>query len=113
MFESADQKLDELQVDKFFGLYCDTNSTDASAISIITPATALVSGGAETRTLANGREGQMKYLFAKTAVGAITITPVNLKGYTTVVLGAAGRGATLIFCAGEWHCVSLGYGTMG
>ena len=113
MLESADQKIDKLLVDKMLALGIDLNSTDASAISLDTPVTALVSAGAETRTLANGREGQVKELIAFTAVGAITITPVNLRGYATVILGAAGRGAKLIFYNGEWHCVSLGYATMG
>ena len=114
MHQAADQIINKLDVSKVVCLGIDTNSTNASAISVLTPATALVStGAAETRTLPNGREGQYKALFCKTYVGDIVVTPVNLKGYATITFGAAGRGCELIFLAGEWHCIGAGYATLG
>ncbi len=109
MYEGPDSKIDKLVVDERFGVGTDTNSTDASAISVATPCTILTSGGAETRTLANGFEGQRKILVGGATVsGNITITPANLQGYTSIVIGAAGRGCELLFAAGQWHCFSLG-----
>jgi hypothetical protein len=113
MFESADQKINKLIVDEEFAVGSDTNATDASAISIATPCTILTSGGAETRTLGNGVEGQRKILVGGATVsGNITITPTNLQGYTSIVIGAAGRGCELLFAAGQWHCFSLGGATI-
>jgi len=113
MLESANQKIDELTVDEKLGLTVDTNSTNASAISVITPSTGIVTAGAETRTLPNGREGQIKTIFCKTYVGDCVITPASMGGaYTTITLGAAGRGCTLQYCNGEWHVIGLGGATI-
>jgi len=114
MHQAADTIFDKIKVEKATLLGVDVNSTNASAISLETPVTVLTSGGAETRTLANGREGQRKILLGGTTVtGAITITPASLQGYTNIAIGAAGRGCELLFTGGKWHCISLGYATMG
>jgi len=114
MHQAADTIFDKIKVEKATLLGTDLNVTNASAISLETPCTILTSGGAETRTLANGREGQRKILVGGTTVtGNIVITPASLQGYTTITIGAAGRGAELIFSAGKWHCFALGGAAMG
>jgi len=114
MHQAADSHFDKVLVEKMLAGGVDYNAVDASAISLETIITVLTSGGAETRTLANGREGQIKILQGGiTVTGAITITPSNLAGYATVVIAAAGRGAGLFFSRGEWHVFALGYATLG
>ena len=112
MLESANQKIDEVDIDEKLCLGIDYNSTDASAISVATLVTVLTSGGAETRTLPNGREGQVKILLGgSTVTGAITVTPAAMNGYSNVAIGDEGRGVILLFSKGKWSIIALGYAT--
>lgn len=113
MQESANQKIDKVIIDEELNVGIDTSSVAGAAISLATPCTIVTSAGAEARTLANGREGQRKIIVGGTTVtGNITVTPASMQGYTNVVIGAAGRGAELIFSAGKWHCFALGGATV-
>jgi hypothetical protein len=83
----------------------DTSSTNAGAISVVTPVTALVcTTGAETRTLANGYEGQIKFMFFMTdGGGTIAVTPANLRNGNTITFTDVNEGWLGIFYGGEWN----------
>ena len=108
MFQAAHNLFERIKVTTklmlygFLELQGDTNSTDASAISVVTGNTFLVSAGAETRTLANGIDGQVKTLIYITHVGNITVTPANLAAGTQITFSAAGACWQGVFKKGEW-----------
>jgi hypothetical protein len=104
MFESADQIINWLKVSKGLILATEVSSTTAEALSTDVPVTFLTSAAAETRTLPNAKEGQLKIIVAKaTLTGTVTLTPTNLANGTTLAFDAAGDFWIGIFHAGEWH----------
>ena len=62
-------------------------------------------------TIADGANGQMKTIINVSTAGtnAITITPANLRGGSTVTLNAVGETVTLIFKNSNWN-VMAGHG---
>jgi hypothetical protein len=83
----------------------------AGAISVTTAITHVVTNGTGTvLTLADGAEGQVKYIVLKTlTAGGQTdvITPAHASGYTTITMSAAGQSVHLLFTNGAW--VVVGY----
>jgi hypothetical protein len=98
---------DRLIAKKRLELVLDINSTDASAISLETPLTVLTAAGAETRTLANGYNGQIKVLIGGTLTGAVTVTPTGLEPSTNIVMTTKGGCWMGIFYDNAWHTLSL------
>ena len=101
--EGTKIEAERLKAGKRLQFGVDTSSVDASAISVETPVTALSSAGVATRTLADGYPGQIKFLFAMTIGGTITVTPAHLYNGTTIAFDAVNDGWLGIFYAGEWH----------
>lgn len=81
----------------------DTSSTNAGAISLATACTLIVSAGAETRTLAQGVEGQVKLLRMKTDGGDVTLTITgNPAASDVLVFGDAGDTVLLYYTDSQW-----------
>jgi hypothetical protein len=76
--------------------------TGAGAVSLTTIKTLLVTTGADALTLADGVEGQFKFIKMKTHGGNGTLTPSNLANGTTLTFDGAGDSAHLMFMDGEW-----------
>lgn len=59
-------------------------------------------------TLADGANGQIKTVINVSSSGtnAVTITPSNLRGHTSVTLNAPGETVTLIFKNSNWNIIS-------
>jgi hypothetical protein len=76
--------------------------TGPGAVSTTTIKTLLVTTGADALTLADGAEGQTKYIKMKTDGGDGTLTPSNLANGTTLTFNDAGDSAHLMFLDGEW-----------
>jgi len=78
--------------------------TGAGAVDLTSATTRLVTTGADALTLANGTDGQEKYIFMDTFGGAGTLTPASSLGYTTITFGADGDSVLLQFnsAAGAW-----------
>ena len=74
-----------------------------AAITEITATSATHSCG-----LADGSEGQVKTIIDTSASGtnAITITPSNLRGYSTITLNAPGESVTLLFKNSNWNVIA-------
>jgi len=82
--------------------------TGAGAVSIITSRTHFTDTGANALTLADGTDGQHKYIVQiGTSGGAGTLTPTNLGGYTTITFNAIGESVHLLFTNGEWYIVGI------
>jgi len=58
--------------------------------------------------LADGSDGQIKTIINISTSGsnAVTITPSNLRGYTTVTLNAPGETVTLVFKNSNWNIMA-------
>lgn len=105
MLESAGQIIPELLV-KLLMLDFDVSSVDAEVISTDKPVTFITqAGAAETRGLANGREGQIKILINTVYAADTVVTPTALVG-STITFNAAGDTWIGIFYAGEWHTLA-------
>ena len=78
----------------------------AGAVDVENFITELISTGAHALTLADGVEGQQKYIVMKTFVGISTITPTNLGNGTTLAFGAVGDACLLMFTNGSWYLMS-------
>jgi hypothetical protein len=76
--------------------------TGAGAVSLRTLHTTLVTTGANALTLADGYEGQEKYLVMRTDGGDGTLTPTNLYNGTTITFNDVGDSAFLKFMDSQW-----------
>ena len=91
-------------------------SSGSTSAADVTSAITEVNGTAavETISLADGSDGQVKIILNTATSGtyAQTITPTNLRGYTSVLLNAQGESVTLVFKNSNWNIVSgNGYAT--
>ena len=59
-------------------------------------------------TLADGANGQIKTVIniSSSGTNAVTITPTNLRGHTSITLNAPGETVTLIFKNSSWNIIS-------
>jgi hypothetical protein len=83
-----------------------STSLTANVTSAITVINATSSIG--TVTLADGSDGQVKTFINTSTAGTfiITITPTNLRGYTSVLLNAQGESVTLLFKGSKWNIIA-------
>ena len=81
----------------------------AGAISLATTVSYFSTAGAETATLADGVEGQIKTLICTSYVGDMVITVATAgwktSGSGTITFGADGRACTLQYVQGAWYCI--------
>jgi|TARA_R100000049_G_C1946024_1_gene91199 hypothetical protein len=87
--------------------------TDTGATDLITSITEYTTTGVATSTLADGTEGQHKYLVVVVYVGDQVLTPTNLAGGSTITFSAVGDSAHLLFTGGSWHVVGSNGITIG
>lgn len=80
--------------------------TDAGAVSLTTYSTLLVTTGAAAITLADGSEGQFKFIRMKTYGGDATCTVTNLQGGTTITFDTAGDFVHLFYQDAKWHILT-------
>ena len=92
-------------------------SDGSSALAIdVTSSVTEVNGtsGIATCSLADGSNGQVKTIINTATTGTYTqtITPTNLRGYTSVLLNAPGETVTLMFKNSNWNIIAgNGYAT--
>jgi hypothetical protein len=112
MHESANQLVAKLKALRFIvgeKFHLDVEDVVAAgAVSVSVPATCVAAAGTIALTLANGLEGQVKFVWLKTAGGTATMTPVNLYNGTTVAFDHVNDAWIGIFHAGEWHTILAG-----
>lgn len=76
------------------------------AINLTTFTTLITTTGADAFTLADGIEGQFKYIQLDVNGGDATITPSNLRGGTTITMNTVDDFVYLYFIDGEWSILS-------
>jgi len=115
MYQGANSFLSKLKtlraiITQRLQLGVDTSSTNAAAISVATVVTAIVSasGGADTRTLADGYPGQIKVLFYMTDSTSCVVTPANLYNGNTITFTDVNESWIGIFYGGQWHTIAGG-----
>ena len=61
-----------------------------------------------TVTLADGSDGQVKRVLnvSSSVTNAVTITPANLRGYTSAILDAPGETVTMMFKNSQWNILA-------
>ena len=85
------------------------DGSTSSAIEITNPVTEVDATSATAPvTLADGSNGQIKTIINVSTSGtnAITITPSNLRGYTSIVLNAPGETVTCMFKNSNWNIIA-------
>jgi hypothetical protein len=79
--------------------------TDAGAVNLTDPITALTTTGAAAITLADGVAGQIKIITMVVDGGDATLTPATPLGFATITFNDAGDGVTLVYTAVGWVIV--------
>ena len=85
------------------------DGSTSSAVNVTTPVTEVdATSGAAPVTLADGSNGQIKTIINVSSSGtnAVTITPANLRGYTSIVLNAPGETVTCMFKNSNWNIIA-------
>ena len=89
-----------------------TITADGSSTTAPNVTTAITEINATSAThscaLADGADGQIKIILNTSTSGtnAITITPTNLRGYSTIVLNAPGQSVTCLFKNSNWNVIA-------
>jgi len=85
------------------------DGSTSTAIEITNPVTEVnATSAAAPCTLADGANGQIKTIINVSTAGtnAVTITPSNLRGHTSVILNAPGETVTLMFKNSNWNVLA-------
>ena len=89
-------------------------TSSKTEIPLTTPVSHLTADGTTNChfSLANGTEGQVKILVAKSVPngGTPTVTPTNYDPGTDIVFNAVGESVTLLFTNGRWNAIGYGKG---
>ena len=86
-----------------------TDGSSATAITITEPVTEVdATSAVGSLTMADGANGQIKTIINVSTSGtnAVTITPSNLRGYTSIVLNAPGETVTCMFKNSNWNIIA-------
>ena len=81
---------------------------DAAAISLTATTSYFTTAAAETATLADGAEGQMKILVAEDVSAGdmvVTVASASWGGSGEITFSASASGCTLQFVNGAWYCI--------
>ena len=87
-------------------------TADGSSTTAVNVTTAITEIDATSAThscaLADGADGQVKTIINTSTSGtnAITITPTNLRGYSTITLNAPGETVTCLFKNSNWNVIA-------
>jgi hypothetical protein len=87
-------------------------TADGSSTTAVNVTTAITEINATSAThscaLADGADGQVKTIIntATSGTNAITITPTNLRGYSTITLNAPGETVTCLFKNSNWNVIA-------
>jgi hypothetical protein len=85
------------------------DGSTSTAIEITNPVTEVNATSATAPcTLADGANGQIKTIINVSTAGtnAVTITPTNFRGHTSVILNAPGETVTLMFKNSNWNVLA-------
>ena len=84
-----------------------------TAVNVTTAITEInATSATHTGALADGADGQVKTIINTSTSGtnAITITPTNRRGYSSITLDKEGETVTLLFKNSKWQVIAEGNG---
>ena len=88
--------------------------TSAGAVDITSAITWVVTDDANALTLANGTEGQIKFIIMKTDGGNGTLTPSSTPAnYSTIQFNDVGDSVQLLYTNAAWHIMGYHGVTIG
>ena len=101
-------------IPSFLGLKQTSQSitADGSSTTAVDVTSAITEINATSAThscaMADGVDGQIKIIIdtATSGTNAITITPANLRGYSTITLNAPGESVTCLFKNSNWNVIA-------
>ena len=85
------------------------DGSTATAVNVTTAITEInATSATHSCALADGADGQIKTIINVSTSGtnAITITPTNLRGYSTITLNAPGETVTCLFKNSNWNVIA-------
>jgi len=89
--------------------YSSEDLADGAAASLTLTMSYVSTGGAETATLADGTDGQLKMFGMMADGGDMVITVQNAgwkaSGTGTITLADVGDGVIMVYANAHWHCV--------
>lgn len=102
----VDASADNVQINAtpIFGL--TQALSGAGAIDVVSSITEVVTTGTNALTIADGVEGQIKFVVMKTDGGVGTITPDNFGNGSTIAMQDVGDAVILLFTNGNWYLLS-------
>ena len=102
----VDASADNVQINAtpIFGL--TQALSGAGAIDVISAITEVTTTGTNALTLADGVEGQIKFVIMVTDGGVGTITPSNFGNGTTLAMQDVGDAVILVFTNAKWYLLS-------
>ena len=77
--------------------------TGTGAVDITSGVTHIVTTGSNPLTLADGSNGQRKFIVMTGDLGAAILTPTNFGNGTAITFDDVGDSASLLFTNGAWH----------
>ena len=89
------------------------DGSSATAINVTTAVTEInATSATHSGALADGTAGQVKMIINTSTSGtnAVTITPANRGGYSSITLDKPGESVTLIFKNSKWYVIAEGNG---
>ena len=87
------------------------DGSTATAVDVTSAITEInASSATHSCAMADGVDGQIKTIIdtATSGTNAITITPANLRGYSTITLNAPGETVTCLFKNSNWNVIASG-----
>ncbi len=85
------------------------DGSTATAVDVTSAITEInASSATHSCAMADGVDGQIKTIIdtATSGTNAITITPANLRGYSTITLNAPGETVTCLFKNSNWNVIA-------
>ena len=86
------------------GTHTVQDLTGPGAVDVTSEITHVISTGTDALTLADGYDGQQKFIVAQSvAAGTATLTPTTLRNGTTLTFDTTGDSAHLLFTNSGWY----------
>ena len=85
------------------------DGSTATAVDVTSAITEInATSATHSCAMADGVDGQIKIIIdtATSGTNAITITPANLRGYSTITLNAPGESVTCLFKNSNWNVIA-------
>lgn len=102
----VDASADQVQINATPILGLTQSLSGAGAVDVVSAITEITTTGANALTMADGVEGQIKFLVMVTDGGDGTLTPTNFGSGSTLTFNDAGDAAICLFTNSKWYLLA-------